>query len=110
MKIVINTNELSAKIIASILHDAGYFEIANTIKAQLPITPARIHEPEPGKHVTARVHPTTACIHPDQPETFLRLRLQKLRNEDPYDWACLATGHVYKWTSLIDPRRLEGLS
>ena len=66
-------------------------------------TRARIHQPERGKRVTARVAPITACIHPDQPETFLRLRLQKLRNADPYDWVCLATGHVYKWTSLIDP-------
>lgn len=97
-RIVFDTNEVSAKVIASVVRTAGYGRIANEIESQLPI--ARIPEPDPGERVTACV--AVAGVS-GNPETFLRLRLQKLRNEEPYEWACLATGHVYKWRVLIDP-------
>ena len=89
---------------AQAVRSAGYYNLADQIEAQTK--PARIPEPEPGEHVTAGVMPA-----PDQPETFLHLRLRKLRNETPYDWACLTTGHCYMWDSLIDPTLIrEGLS
>ena len=70
-------------------HGAGRRDLLLWLAGQIEeqTKPARISQPEPGKHVTARVAPI-ACVHPDEPETFLHLRLQKMRNEDPYDWVC----------------------
>ena len=76
--------------------DAFLIDVLTQIEAQTK--PVRIPEPDPGEHVTACVMST-----PERPETFLHLRLRKLRNETPYDWACLTTGHCYMWDSLIDP-------
>jgi hypothetical protein len=95
-RIVLDLKGMNTRVFAEILRERGYGWLADQVEEQAP--PPRIDEPEVGKFVTA-----TAVAYANGRENFLHLRLRKRENEEPYEWACLATGHVYKWTSLIDP-------
>jgi len=84
--IVIDTNPISAQVIALILRSNGYAGVARQIEGQLK--PARI--PEPG--LWGVVEATVANFEGDK-ATWVH---------DPYGWVS-HSGYTREWGALIDP-------